>query len=411
MVILLHIYLFNCALFSSDLTELYSKFLCLIICRYLAKHNHSFENITYDLKHLPAPCDKIITQLYKLSSENLTVFTYDEIRETCPDILETSGVINDYGLLQAVQCDFTTGRPLTFSFSHCIAQEILASHHIYVPDSQLKCLRLFKTCLKAGNKEVCRNILNANIFDDATLNLRDMSLSPSDVECLTLILMHSPHQMWEEVDIHGSDINDSGIAILHKGLTNHNTIIKKLSLSCNNLTTFSTSKIHDIVIHCAVQVLAIRHNPAIGNDTDFFSKLLSDPNSKLKELYMSNSNRTPSSTITKMFSALEGNNKLKVLQTINNNITNDDCGAIVSALQRNTSLVVLNLSGNQINVENAKRIIQALTNNKTLKYLALPWYIPKHQKNIIKLVKKVYKNSQCALKTVFSSALSGIKFN
>ena len=410
MTILLYMYRFNHALFSSELIGLYNKFLCLIICRYLAKHNHSFENTTYNLKNLPAPCDKIITKLCKLSLENLIVFTYDQIKETCPEILETPGSINGLDLFQAVQCDCMTGRTIKFSFSHCIIREILVSRHNYVPDSQLK-FHLFKTGFKAENKEMYKDIINTNIFDDRTINLRGISLSqlPSDVEYLARNLIQLPHQEWEEVDIHGCDIKDCGIAILHEGLKNHSMIIKRLSLSCNNLTESSSSKIHDIVINCAVKVLAIRHNPAIGNDTDFFSKLLSDPNSRLEELYMSNSNCTPSGTITNMFSALEGNKKLKVLQTINNNITNDDCGAIVRALRRNTSLVVLNMSGNQINANNAKRIIQSLTNNKTLKYLALPWYKPKHQKDIAKLAKKVYKKSHCGLKAVLSSALSGIQ--
>ena len=395
MAILLHLYLFNCALFSSNLTELYSKFLCLIICRHLAKHNHSFENTTYDLRSLPAPYDKIITNLCKFSSENLktkmkTVFTCDDIKETCPDIFTTPGAINGFGLLQAVQCDCIAGRTIKFTLSYCIIQ---TSHHIYIPNTQLRC----QTCFKAGNKEIRRDIVNANIFDSRTINLRGISLTPSDVEYLTLILIQSPHQEWEEVDIHGCDIEDCGIVILHQGLMNHNVIIKRLSLSYNNLTKSSSSKIHDIVIHCGVQVLAIRYNPAISKDTNFFSLLLSDPNSKLEELYMSNTNCTPSSTVTNMFSALEENKKLKTLQTINNNITNGDCNAIVEALQQNTSLVELNISGNQINAKSAKRIIQALADNNTLEYLALPWYKPKRQKDFTKLAKTVSKKRDCRL--------------
>ena len=401
MAILLHMYLFNRALFSSNLTNLYNNFLYLIICRDLAKHHHSFENITYNLRNLPAPCDKIITKLCKLASESLNtkmnlVSTVDEIRETCSDVLETPEAINGFGLLQAVQCDCLTGRTITFSFSHCIIQEILASHHVHIPTSQLKCLHLYKTCFKAGNKEICSDIINA-IFDGRTINLRGISLSLSDVECLAFILTQSSHQEWEEVDLHGCDIEDCGIDILHQALMNHSITIKRLSLSYNNLTESSSSKIHDIVIHCEVQALAIRHNPAISKDTDFFSSLLSDHNSKLKELYMSNTNCTPSSSIANMFAALEENKKLKTLQTKNNNITNDDCCAIVNALRKNTSLVELNISGNQIDAKNAKRIVQALSDNNTLKYLALPWYKPKHQKDIRKIAKKVDKKRDCRL--------------
>ena len=401
MAILLHMYLFNHALFSGNLTKLYNNFLCLIICRDLAKHHHSFENITYNLRNLPAPCDKIITKLCKLASESLntkmnSVFTVDEIRETCPDILETPGAINGFGLLHAVQCDCLTGSTIKFSFSHCIIQEILASHHVHIPTSQLKCLHLYKTCFKTGNKEICSDIVNA-IFDGRTINLRGISLSLSDVKCLAFILTQLSHQEWEEVDIHGCDIKDHGIIILHQALMNRSITIKRLSLSYNNLTESSSLKIHDIVIHCEVQALAIRHNPAISKDTDFFSSILSDCNSQLEELYMSNTNCTPSSSIANMFAALEENKKLKTLQTINNNLTNNDCGAIVNALQKNTSLVELNISGNQIDAKNAKRIVQALADNNTLKYLALPWYKPKHQKDITKIAKKVDKKRDCRL--------------
>ena len=394
MAILRYMYLLNRALFSGNLTKFYEKFLCLIICRHLAKHHSkTFENITYNLRNLPAPCDKIVTKLSKLSSENLkikmkSVFTTDDMKETCPDILETPGAINAFGLLQAVQCDCITGRTITFSFSHCIIQEILASHHNHIPTSQLKCLRLFKTCYQAGNKEICSDIVNANIFDGRTINLRGISLSLSDVECLAVILTQSPHQEWEGVDIHGCDIEDCGIDILHQALMNHSIIIKRLSLSYNNLTESSSSKIRDIVIHCAVQVMGIRHNPAIGKDATFFSSILSDHNSKLKALYMSNTNCTPSSSIANMFAALKENKKLKTLECINNNITKDDCVAIVQALQQNTSLVELNISGNQIKAKNAKRIVQALSGNDTLKFLALPWYKPKHHKVIKLLTKK-----------------------
>ena len=406
MVFLLHIYLYSRDLFISNIGKLYEHIACLIICRHLAKYYHnSFENTMYNLNNLPDNYSKILMQLCKLAVDHprtkmKIVFTSDIIKETCPDIFRIPGAINGFGLLQAVQCDGLTGRIMKFSFSHPIIPEALAAYYNQIPNSQLKCLRLFKTHHKAGNQEFCRRIANAKVFDKQTINLRGTSLSSSDIKCLALILTQSPHRKWEEVDLHGCDIKDSGIVILHKELINHNITIGRLSLSNNNLTKTSLSKIHEIVTHCSVKVLAIRHNPAIGKDTKFYSAILSD-NSVIEELYMSNTNCMPSGATTKMFSALEKNQNLKVLQTINNNITDHDCDAIVRMLENNTSLVELNISGNQITATNAKRIIQALTNNKTLEYLALPWYKPKYQKNIAKLAKKVdknrYRHHQCRL--------------
>ena len=396
MVFLLHIYQYSHDLFS-NVSKLYEHIVCLTICRHLAKHDNSFENTTYNLSNLPDDCDKILIQLSKLAADHprtkmKIVFTSDNIKETCPDIFRIPGAINGFGLLQAVQCDGLTGRIMKFNFSHPIIPEALAAHHNQIPNSQLKCLRSFKTYSEAGNLEICRRIVNAKVFDKKTINLRGTILSSSDIKCLALILTQSPHKKWEEVDLHGCDIKDDGIVILHEELIKHSITIKRFSLSDNNLTMSSSSQIHEIIIHCAVKVLAIRHNPAIGKDPHFYFSILSHPDSMVEQLYMSNTNCKQSNATTNMFSALEKNKTLKLLQSTNNNITDDDCDAIVRMLQNNTSLVEFNISGNQITAKNAKRIIQALANNNTLEYLALPWYKLKHQKSIAKLAKKVDKN-------------------
>ena len=346
-------------------------------------------------------------QLCKLSVDYIQIkkkmlFTCEEIKETCPDIIKLTGAVNGFGLLQAVQCDDPTGRTIKFILSHHIIQEALAAHHNEIPNSQLKCLRLLKTCSEAGNKEICKRIVNAKVFDNRKINLRGTRLSSRDIKCLALILTQSTHQKWEEVDLHGCVIEDGGIVILHQALLNYTIIIERFSLSNNNLTMSSSSKIHEIVTHCAVKVLAIRHNPAISKDPHFYSSILSDPDSVVEQLYMSNTNCRPSNATTNMFSVLEKNNKLKVLQSTNNNITDHDCDAIVRMLQNNTSLVELNISGNQITATNIKRIIQALADNNTMKHLALPWYEPKHQKDIAKLAKQVDRRRQphCTLNLV-----------
>ena len=399
MVFLLHIYRYSRDLFFSNVSKLYEHIVCLIICRHLAKHDNSFGNITYNLSNLPDDYNKILIQLSKLAvdyprTKMNTVFTSDNIKETCPDIFRIPGAINGFGLLQAVQCDGLTGRITIFNFSHPIIQEALAAYHIQISNSQLECLWLFKTHFEAGNQEICKRIVNAKVFDKKTINLRGTSLSSSVIKCLALILTQSPHnhKKWKEVDLHGCDIKDSGINILHEELINDSITIERLSLSNNELTKSSLSKIHEIVTHCAVKVLAIRHNPAIGEDSHFYSSILSDPDSVVEQLYMSNTNCKQSNATTNMFSALEKNKTLKLLQSTNNNITDHDCDAIVRMLQNNTSLVEFNISGNQITAKNAKRIIQALANNNTLDYLVLPWYKLKHQKSIAKLAKKVDKN-------------------
>ena len=122
----------NCLPINS--TQLYNYFICLTICRHLAKYGYLFDNIITDLINLPDPCSKIIQQLSKFSLEalnkNKLVFTFDEIKTACPDIATVPEAINGFGLLQAVQHFGLTGKTMTFNFLHFTIQEFLAAYYI-----------------------------------------------------------------------------------------------------------------------------------------------------------------------------------------------------------------------------------------------------------------------------------------
>jgi len=114
-------------------TELFNHFICHAIYRHLTKHGlHLQSNIT--LTDLPEPCNKIIQQLSKLSLEalndNKLIFTIDEIKAACSNIMDIPGAINGFGLLQAVEHFGLTGTTTTFNFLHFSIQEYLAAHHI-----------------------------------------------------------------------------------------------------------------------------------------------------------------------------------------------------------------------------------------------------------------------------------------
>ena len=71
---------------------MYNHFICLTICRYLAKSGYPLTNTITDLTNLPEPCNNIIEQLSTLSLHALKkhnlVFTLDEIKAVCPDIYD-----------------------------------------------------------------------------------------------------------------------------------------------------------------------------------------------------------------------------------------------------------------------------------------------------------------------------------
>ena len=133
MVALLYLYDQGIPL-PSNSVELYHRFVCLTICRHLAKSGHPLDNDVTNIADLPEPCYTIVKQLAKLSlkalNDNKLIFTLEEMRAACPDITATPGAINGFGLLQAVQHFGVTAKTMTFNFSHFSIQEFLAAYHV-----------------------------------------------------------------------------------------------------------------------------------------------------------------------------------------------------------------------------------------------------------------------------------------
>ena len=381
-------------------------------------------------------------------NNNKLVFTLDEIKATCPDVAVIPGAINGLGLLQAVQHFGLTGKTVTFNFLHFTIQEFLAAHHItclspsdelkvlkekfwsdthsnmfamYVTltkgqrpsfkrfirpplrqkikgflrieqaaisnqflDTHLKCLQLFKCFFEAGDMEIFRSIENAKIFDSKIINLFNIRLSLSDVECVTLFLTCSSHKEWKKLNLPFCYIQDRGIHILHHGLTSCDVTITTLQLNYNALTESSSSAISDMTISCRVKKLNISGNKIIGEDDRLYS-IISDPSSMLEELYMWDTKLSSSAAI-KLFTALSEGMKLKVLWIMNNNINDQACDAIIMAMKNNTSLVVLKMPNNPISGECAQLIVQALQHNDTLQLLYLPFGYPENINEKIRLL-------------------------
>ena len=112
-------------------TGLYNLFICLTICRHLAKSGITLDEEIKDLNSLPQPYSKIVNQLskfaFKALGNNQLVFTLAEIKKECPDI---DKAINGFGILQAVEYAGRTSKCLSFNFMHLSIQEFLAAHHV-----------------------------------------------------------------------------------------------------------------------------------------------------------------------------------------------------------------------------------------------------------------------------------------
>ena len=370
---------------TKNSTELYNHLICLTICRHLAKHGYPLDNTITDLTNLPDSCISIIQQLSKLSLEALNNnkwdFTYDEIKEACPDIETIKGAINGFGLLRAVQHFGPTGKTMTFKFFHNSVQEFLAAYHlttlppskelkilkdnfwndsysnafaIYISltkgkrssfkqfikpslgqrivgffkgeevtisdqflDTNLKCFHLFRCFFEAGNVEMCASIETAKIFDSKIITLWNARLSPSDVECLAVFLTYSSHKEWEELNLCGCYIQDHGVHILRLGIKS----CRDVTISTLHLGYNGLTEFSSSAISDITIGCGVKQLSIRGNKTvgedEKLYSIISDPSSMLEILHMQCINLSLNALI-KLFTALGESRKLRELYISSN---------------------------------------------------------------------------------------------
>ena len=450
MVILLYLYKLGFPL-PKNSTELYHHFICSTICRHLLKLKSPPSHTITDLANLPDPYNRIIKQLSKLSLEalnnNKLTFTLEEITAGCPDIAAIPGAINGFGLLQAVQHFGLYAKTMTLNFIHFTVQEFLAAHHIsHLPPKeelevlkgyfwndihfntfsiyisltkgqrpsfkkflsggnkaitisheflkdQLKCLRLYRCFHEADDHTLCNTIEHADIFMNKEIDLEDVRLTASDMECISLFLTSSFTKKWVMLNLSFCYIQDKGLNILYRGLRHSNEVtIDTLWLWGNGLTLLSSSLISKLTVKCKVKVLVINDNDTIGEDQQLYSTL-NDPSNILEKLYMSYTELS-SKAATALFEALKDNNKLKELYINGNAITDDVCHTIITALKKNICLAKLSIFGNPLSGEAIINIVQCLETNNTIQVLGLPECSQEIQENLRSLQEIINKKRE-----------------
>jgi len=436
-------------------TELYNLFICLTICRHLAKtsNTNTLAHCIMDLQNLPNPCGKIIEQLSMLSlqalNNNQLIFTLEQIKTFCPHLEDIPGAINGFGLLQAVEhCGIFSATKM-FSFIHFSIQEYLAAHciahllppdeeysmleqyflndvhcnmfNIYVTltkgqkplfkkflsggynltpiedkflDSTLKRLYLYRCFYEAGDREMCSIIEQK--FSGRIISLMCSTLSPNDLQNVTTMLTRSSIKHWKGLFLLDCHIQDFGLQLLHQGLHNSGVTIEHLLLDNNYLSSSSDSILSDIIYSCEVQSLGIDNNNAVGETEKFITTVLSLPS--LKRLYMNRNKYSSNKWAKWLFTSLMHNKSLEVLEVAGTSISDDVCNVIVRALQVNDSLRELSLENNWITGEASILLVESLQNNNALHLLKLPKYSDNINKAIISLQEAVNKhrtNRQC----------------
>jgi len=142
------LFLFHMDSLPNTLTDMNEYFVVHSIYRQLNKLSSHKTHVIKNIKDLPADVYEFVKKLselaYKGLKKNQLVFSYDEIKEVCPEIDDMPGAFNGFGLLQAVQHYIQKGAGTTtsFNFLHFTMQEYLAAFHVSNLPEDLQSLKM-----------------------------------------------------------------------------------------------------------------------------------------------------------------------------------------------------------------------------------------------------------------------------
>ena len=416
------LYLFKQDSLPETLTELNEYFIIHTIYRHLTKQGLKQLKVT-KLIYFPKRILDIIYQLSKLAFKGLQdsqlVFTYDEVKKVCPEVDNTPGAINGFGLLQAVQqyCLKGAGKTTSLNFLHFTMQEYLAALHVStlpsvqksilikntfwdhrfnfmwmmyvgivgiqlagltdlvnfaksdVKDHNMlvkKYLFLFQCYLEIKDTNFIPNEITS-IFSDGNIDLRGQTLLPHHIMSLTVFMMRSTTQ-WKSLNLNHCFIGYNGMKILENFFTDFQerlVTLKHISLRYNHLTSLGNTRF----------------------DQNHVDKIITNNKSGLLQSVKSldlSYNQFCDSGIAELFCALKllnissQNNiihtvtitdRLKVNMTLSessNKITDEGVKKNIESIEVNTTLQNLDISYNVISDDRTLAISDCLKINSTL---------------------------------------------
>ena len=305
------------------LTEMNQSFIIHTIYRHLRKNEMDSLGVIKKLSDLPKQVYNIVYKLSQLAfnglQENKLVFTLNEITNVCPDITDTSGNINGFGLLQTVQHFSKEGVGVTasFNFLHYTMQEFLAAFHVSTLPGEQQSLQMeqtfwderfnfmwmmyvgivgaqsnvFSYFISEGNTYKYKNngglkLLDdimrdkrkrlhvfqcyteaksntevpkviATMFKDGKVKINSITLLPNHVSSLISFLSHSTVQL-SILELRKCHLGDIGMSILKQFTIDNRELVSTLNyvdLMENNSSPWNVYCI--IIKHCSVDSLTL----------------------------------------------------------------------------------------------------------------------------------------------------------
>ena len=292
------------------LTEMNESFIIHTVYRHLQRHDLATLGIINKLSSLPKSVLNVIHEISQMAftglQENQLVFSLDEITKMCPDINDTPGAINGFGLLQAVRHypQEGAGETASFNFLHYTMQEFLAAFYVStlsneeqsslmeetfwkenfnfmwmmyvgivgtksklfidfiskgnvfkkrsgirvsneIQKDKRKRLHVFQCYTEANSKAEVPDII-ASMFKDGKVKVTDMTLLPNHISSLVSFLSHSSVNV-KVLKIKNCKYGDIGMSILEQYISDSKENISTLEyvdLMGNNSSPWN--------VYCAV---------------------------------------------------------------------------------------------------------------------------------------------------------------
>ena len=416
------LYLFQQGSLPETLTEMNESFILHTMYRHLKRHGLTPFGPVDKLGKVPK---QILDIVYKLSElalkglqENKLVFTFEEIKQTCPYIDKTVGAINGFGLLQAVEHYPHKGAGTTqsFNFLHFTMQEFLAALHVSTLPSKEQSSLMEKTFWdghynfmwmmfvgivgiksevfvnfiskgkvykkKSGRSgiRIAENILgdkrkrlhvfqcymeaksNAEtpdvisyIFKDSKVVIDKVKLLPHHLSSVMTFMSNSSMQ-WKTLELTRCKITDVGMNVLEQFILERMSTLDCIDLSGNESSPWGLYCV--AIRNCCVDSLTLGGDYGMKEYVNEVTECLQN-NTKFQLLKLKN--------ITKEgFKPIFEVRTLQKLDLSNNNLSDDGAATISDGLKTNRTLLELNISHNGIEDNGAQEIAKAIKINLSL---------------------------------------------
>ena len=312
------LYLFQQGSLPETLTEMNETFILHTIYRHLKRHGLAPSGPVDKLANVPKQVLDIVYKLSELAfkglQDNKLVFTFDEIKQTCPCIDETVGAINGFGLLQAVEHypHKGAGTTTSFNFLHFTMQEFLAALHVStLPSEQQfslmkekfwdgrynfmwmmfvgivginsdifvsfvskgkvykhksgirmaenilsdkrKRLHVFQCFMEAKSSAEAPDVIS-DMFKDGKVIINEVKLLPHHLSSLMTFMSNSSMQ-WKALELSKCNITDIGMSVLKQFISDRITTLEYVNLSHNDSSPWGVYCA--IIRHCSVNSLTL----------------------------------------------------------------------------------------------------------------------------------------------------------